>query len=202
MKTKDTINPKLFQSTNLLAREVAHELQQQQFRVVFAESCTAGLVSAVLAQVAGISKWLCGSSVTYQDWLKQEWLQIDPLLLRQHTAVSPEVTEQMAEAVLTNAPMADFSVAITGHLELHATDRGPEAFVATAYRRNGQVHITRAVRYPLKQHSRVNRQWESARAALNSAMEYLRYPPLDDPDAVDWLKVCQEPTNYHWNRWF
>ena len=44
-----------------LAQSLANCLNQRQVGVVFAESCTAGLVAASLAQVPGISRWLCGS---------------------------------------------------------------------------------------------------------------------------------------------
>lgn len=202
MNANDETSQRLFRSTNLLAREVAHELKRQEVRVVFAESCTAGLASAVLAQTAGISKWLCGSAVTYQESVKQEWLQIDPVLIQHHTAVSPEVTRQMATAVLNNTTAADFSVAVTGHLEPDASARGTEAFVAIAYHKEGEILDARTVCYPLNADARVDRQWEAARAVMNSTMDFLRYPPAEDPDQVDWLKDCHKPVNFHWNHWF
>ena len=49
-------------------------LRDREVRVVFAESCTAGMVSATLAAVPGISDYLCGSMVTYRPEIKENWL--------------------------------------------------------------------------------------------------------------------------------
>ena len=175
METNEKICQTLFSSMNELVREVANELEQQNVKIVLAESCTAGLAAALLAQVPGISQWLCGSAVTYQESVKQEWLQIDPQLIQQHTAVSSAVSRQMATAVLAKTAAANFSVAITGHLEPSATERGAEAFIAIAYRKNDSIHCARSVHHRLTESSRVNRQWEAARAVMSSTMEYLRY---------------------------
>jgi len=105
--------------TELLSR-VAQILRRHDCRIVLAESCTAGLASALLGQIAGISAYLCGSAVTYRTQTKEAWLQIDANLLAQHTAVSQPVTEAMALSVLRLTPEADLSLAITGHL-------GPDA---------------------------------------------------------------------------
>ena len=61
-------------------------------KVVFAESCTAGLISAAMAGVPGISQFLCGSFVTYREAAKQEMLNVPPELIRKHTAVSVSYT--------------------------------------------------------------------------------------------------------------
>ncbi len=196
------INVHLFASIRHVAKELARQLERQSRKIVFAESCTAGLAAAALAQIPGISKWLCGSVVTYQESLKQDWLHVDPQLIRKYSAVSPQVTEQMAQSVLRTAPVADFSVGITGHLEQDATNDGPRAFIVVAYRNQDQIVCTRPVCYRLREHSRINRQWEAARAALNVAVEYLHFPPSEDPCTIDWVRICSKPKNFYWNRWF
>jgi nicotinamide-nucleotide amidase len=117
------------------AAHLARCLQRYQVRVVFAESCTAGLVSAALATVPGISTWLCGSAVTYQDDTKARWLSVSESDLTQYTAVSPKVAQSMALGVLLATPQADLAVSITGHLGPFAP---PEvdgvAFIGTAIR--------------------------------------------------------------------
>jgi len=195
------INRLLFNSTHNLAKEVAQELEKQAKKIVFAESCTAGLVAAQLAQFSGISKWLCGSAVTYQESLKTDWLELDSNLIQRHTAVSPQVTEQMAESVLRLTPSADFSVAVTGHLESDATDQGPLVFISVGYRKHESILCTKSVRYLLKADTRCDRQWEAALATFNAAIEYLRFPPSDDPDEMDWTQLYVEPTNIHWGHW-
>ena len=51
---------------NELAIRLADCLRLRSRRVVLAESCTAGLVSAALAQVPGVSEFHCGSAVVYR----------------------------------------------------------------------------------------------------------------------------------------
>lgn len=114
---------------------VAKALADSNQRVVFAESCTAGLVSASLASVPGISQYLCGSAVTYREDTKAQWLGVSHKVLEEHSAVSEAVTTSMARGVLANTPEANLAAAVTGHL-------GPDApikqdgvlFVAVAAR--------------------------------------------------------------------
>jgi len=46
------------------AKRLAQILEEQNRKIVFAESCTGGLVSATLTQIPGISSYHCGSAVT------------------------------------------------------------------------------------------------------------------------------------------
>ncbi len=99
-----------------VAQQVAKLLSDTGQRIVLAESCTAGMVSAALGMIPGISNHLCGSSVTYREETKMRWLGISADLLQAKSAVSREVTEAMAVAVLQRTPEAHCSAAITGHL--------------------------------------------------------------------------------------
>ena len=103
-----------------VATDLATQLSTSQQKIVFAESCTAGMAAALLGGCPGISAWLCGSAVTYREETKTRWLNIDSLLLKQFSAESAETTRQMAEAVLQKTPEANVAAAITGHL-------GPQA---------------------------------------------------------------------------
>ena len=90
---------------------VAHNVQ-----LVFAESCTGGLISATLARIPGISAYLCGSAVVYQKETKSAWLKIPRRLLAKSDAVSSAVAAEMARNVLIQTPQADVAASITGHL--------------------------------------------------------------------------------------
>ncbi len=56
------------------AQRLVDVLKRLDTKIVFAESCTAGLVSATLARVPGVSAYLCGSAVTYRDEVKTAWV--------------------------------------------------------------------------------------------------------------------------------
>lgn len=105
-------------SIQIAVDELAELLRRTRTRIVFAESCTAGLVAASLAAIPGISEFLCGSAVTYRDGTKLAWLGIPSELLNnpEITAVSPIVAEMMSQGVLSKTPEADFALSVTGHL--------------------------------------------------------------------------------------
>lgn len=103
-----------------VAKDVADALRRTGCQLVLAESCTAGLAAAALGGIPGISKHFCGSSVVYQESTKTAWLGVPVDLLREFSAVSPQVAAAMTTGVLATTPRADFAVAITGHL-------GPDA---------------------------------------------------------------------------
>jgi nicotinamide-nucleotide amidase len=63
------------------ARRVARLLKAADWKVVFAESCTGGLVSGALTKIAGISSYHCGGVVVYRNETKQAYLGIPAALL-------------------------------------------------------------------------------------------------------------------------
>jgi nicotinamide-nucleotide amidase len=115
-------------------------------RIVFAESCTAGLVTALLGRVPGISEWLCGAMVVYQAEVKKEWLRVDHALLDDPSIgpVSVQVTGQLAMRILALTPHATLAAAVTGHLGPGAPKNlDGSVFVALATRRpNCEPSIT------------------------------------------------------------
>lgn len=150
------------------ARQLAEVLKQRGTdRVVFAESCTCGLVAAVLAQVPGISNFLCGSAVTYRESVKQNWLEVSAETLARHTAESIETTFEMAQAVLAKTDEATWSAAVTGHLGPGAP---PEVdgriFVVVAKKAAGSIGFVLESSFQLLASSRVERQSEAASIVL------------------------------------
>lgn len=105
-----------------LAGRLAECLRTKQRRVVFAESCTGGLVSAALAQIPGISEFHCGSAVVYRLETKTHWLGVPAEMLIEPGPVSEVVARAMAAGVLARTPEADWSAAITGHLGPNAPE--------------------------------------------------------------------------------
>ena len=119
------------------ATRLASVLEQRGTKIVFAESCTGGLVPATLARIPGISRFLCGSMVVYQTASKHRWLSIPEDLLDDPGPVSRECATAMALNVLEATPHADVAVSVTGHL---GPDAPPE--------QDGLVYIAFARRLP------------------------------------------------------
>lgn len=159
---------------------IAELLAARDRRIVFAESCTAGLVSAWLARVPGISDYLCGSAVTYREATKTAWLGIPTEVLQHHTAVSGVVTEMMASAALEKTPEAHIAAAVTGHLGPNAPpEQDGLVYVAIAVRLPGSKGIAtgQASEYRLAADSRLLRQREAAFRVLDCLLDSLEADP-------------------------
>src|ERR1039458_346185 len=82
-------------------------------KVAIAESCTGGLVTAALTEIADSSDVVDRGFVTYSNAAKQQMLGVSADTLRDHGAVSRETAEAMARGALGKAN-AELVVAITG----------------------------------------------------------------------------------------
>jgi nicotinamide-nucleotide amidase len=78
-----------------------------------AESCTGGLVSARLTDVAGASDVYVGGVVAYSNEVKMRRLGVPAEVLERHGAVSPETAAAMARGARAELA-ADAAVAVTG----------------------------------------------------------------------------------------
>jgi PncC family amidohydrolase len=149
-----------------IVRRVAALLKQKNLKVVFAESCTGGLVAGSLTQVPGISDNHCGGVVVYRNATKQAYLGIPARLLKNPGPVSEAVAREMATRVLKLTPEADLSAAVTGHLGPGApAELDGVVYMAIAVRRRERqrkqnVHVT-VLRYQCRaSHQRLLRQKE------------------------------------------
>ncbi|MDI3330051.1 MAG: CinA family protein [Micrococcus sp.] len=96
-----------------LPADVVTELIRRGLRIATAESLTAGLLAATIADVPGASGTLQGGVVAYQNEAKERLLGVDPGRLASHGAVDAQVAAQMAEGA-RRALGADIGVATTG----------------------------------------------------------------------------------------
>ncbi|MDR1787692.1 MAG: CinA family protein [Treponema sp.] len=96
-----------------LAATLAARLAEQNKTLALAESCTAGLATALLAGVPGASRVLWGSYVTYTCEAKERMLAVPRALLERHGAVSAECACALARGALEQSG-ADLAAAVTG----------------------------------------------------------------------------------------
>ena len=78
-----------------------------------AESCTGGLVSATLTELAGSSEWFERGYITYSNEAKTECLEVPARLIESHGAVSEPVAKAMAEGARINSG-SDVAISVTG----------------------------------------------------------------------------------------
>lgn len=100
-------------NTTTLVQHLASMLLQRGWKMVTAESCTGGLISARCTDLAGSSSWFERGFVSYSNEAKSELLGVPPLLIQQHGAVSEPVARAMAHGAVRHAH-AQVSVAVTG----------------------------------------------------------------------------------------
>jgi nicotinamide-nucleotide amidase len=95
------------------AEAILDGLRKRGLKLAAAESCTGGLVTALLTEIAGSSDVVERGFVTYSNAAKHGLLGVPEALLATHGAVSEPVARAMAEGALARSD-ADVSVAITG----------------------------------------------------------------------------------------
>ncbi len=159
-----------------IALEISQQLDRlQSEKIVFAESCTAGMIAATMGGVPGISRYLCGSAVTYREATKTDWLGLSPEKIKGHTAESTQVAQDMAELVLQGTPEATLALAITGHLGPEVDDAiDGTVFVAVFQRGSLEMKMIDNRQCRLKTLGRLERQLESTLLALRCLSDNLQ----------------------------
>ena len=96
-----------------LPEVILDRLRRQRRTLAVAESCTGGLMSAEITEVAGASEVFLGGVVSYSNNAKERFLDVPHELLVKHGAVSEVVARSMASGVRARFA-SDWGVGITG----------------------------------------------------------------------------------------
>ena len=96
-----------------LASVVVEELKKRQKSITAAESLTAGLFQATLADFSGVSAIFNGGFVTYSLEEKSKMLDISEQELKKHGVVSEFTAKKMAEQARLKT-QSDYGVSLTG----------------------------------------------------------------------------------------
>ena len=96
-----------------LEEAVAQLLEKHDMTIATAESCTGGMVGALLTNVPGISRFYPGGVVCYGDEAKMELLGVPRETLQSKGAVSDEVARALAESVRKRF-RSDIGIGVTG----------------------------------------------------------------------------------------
>ena len=131
-----------------------------------AESCTGGLISQRLTDIAGSSRYFIEAVIAYANEAKINNLDVAPEIIEQHGAVSAETAEAMAKGMREKAK-TDYAISITGIAgPSGGTEEKPVGTVFIGYADETLVKSFKIVlpgdRYLIR--------WRSSQAAL----DYLR----------------------------
>ena len=109
----ETLEPALPDHLDEQADRLMHAVCDRELKVATAESCTGGMLAALLTDIEGSGHGFDRGFVTYSREAKTELLGIDPELLDRNDAVSEVVARAMAEGALGRSH-ADLAIAVTG----------------------------------------------------------------------------------------
>ena len=132
-----------YESLIIKADQLLKLCQDQDIKIVTAESCTGGLVAACLTEVPGASLHFDRTFVTYSNAAKTDMLSVSPKILEEHGAVSEAVALAMAEGALKHSA-GNLAIAITGIAGPDGgTETKPVGLVHFAFARKGDVETVR-----------------------------------------------------------
>jgi nicotinamide-nucleotide amidase len=114
-----------------IAAQIIEIARSLGLRITTAESCTGGMVSAALTDIAGSSAVFERGFVTYSNTAKAEMLNVSPATLQSFGAVSEAVACEMARGAL-EAARAQIAVSISGIAGPGGSDHKPEGRVCFA----------------------------------------------------------------------
>ena len=118
----------------------------RRLKLATAESCTGGLIAAILTEVPGSSDVFERGFVTYSNEAKTEELGVCAELIARHGAVSKEVALAMSEGALRHS-RADVAVVVTGVAGPGGgTQAKPVGLVHLAVARRGGLAVHEEVR--------------------------------------------------------
>jgi nicotinamide-nucleotide amidase len=127
---------------------VGKALRNRGLTLAIAESCTGGLVGALLTSVPGSSDYVLFDAVTYANSAKAKVLGVTPETLRAYGAVSAETAAAMAEGAL-RVGGADLAVSVTGIAGPGGgSDEKPVGTVYLALAQKDAATVTKYVQLP------------------------------------------------------
>jgi len=162
-------------------------LKARGLRVVTAESCTAGMIAAALAEAPDAGEVLEGAFVAYSKRQKTMALGVDADLLEKKGAVSEEVVRQLALGALAHSH-ADIALSVSGVLGPERDEDGnPVGLVCFCMtHRDGHMRVLRKTWDAEERDALSRRAVQEALRLLASFVESLpalaRAPKDEDSD--------------------
>lgn len=129
-----------------LAEDVLEACKAAKLKLATAESCTGGMVSSALIDIAGSSAVVVGGVVAYSNGAKRDVLGVRADTITAHGAVSEETAVEMATGALSRLD-ADVAVGITGVAGPGASGPKPEGMVCFAVARRGAEPVSDTVQF-------------------------------------------------------
>jgi PncC family amidohydrolase len=156
--------------TSNKSSKISKILLRNALQIATAESCTGGLLSSRLTDMAGSSAYVKANFVTYSNEAKQRFLNVSEETLKKHGAVSKECALEMAEGLikLTNS---DVVLCTTGVAGPSTSENKPVGLIYIACGLNGNISVNEFKLNP--KYNRKNMKFMFTETALDFAIETL-----------------------------
>jgi nicotinamide-nucleotide amidase len=155
---------------------VARMLLERGLTIAVAESCTGGLISNLLTNISGSSKYYERGLISYSNASKVEILKVSEDTITQHGAVSLEVARQMAEGIKSISG-TDLGLASTGIMG--PAGGSPDKPVGLVYIGLCDDKVCTAKKFQFGEDRYLNKQ-RAAQTALDMVRRYLLGIPFDE----------------------
>jgi len=137
----ETLEPAIPDDLDRKAEQLMHRVCDKGLTVATAESCTGGMLAALLTDIEGAGHGFDRGFVTYSKKSKTDLLGIEPGLLEHNDAVSEVVARAMAEGALKRSKAA-IAIGVTGFAGPAGPDKEEGLVHFALARREGRtVHV-------------------------------------------------------------
>jgi nicotinamide-nucleotide amidase len=155
------------------AVRLVEKLTSGHYILALAESCTAGLVSDLIARVSGASAVLWGSFVCYSPEAKKRMLQLGNFL-EKHGLVSAETAGEMAlrALMLSGATIGASVTGLAGPLGDGSAAPVGTVFVGIARKVNGETAVN--VKPLFFQGTRAEIRIQAAKAVIDEVLQAIQ----------------------------
>ena len=150
--------------------ELSKILLRNALKISVAESCTGGLISSRLTDIAGSSAYTTMNFVTYSNESKQKILNVSEETLKKYGAVSEECAFEMAKGLM-KLSRSEVVLCTTGVAGPSASEQKPVGliYVACGYKEN--IVVKKFNLNPM--YNRKNMKFMFSDVALNMVLEIL-----------------------------
>jgi len=167
------------ESIKILINQTSSKTEQAIARIMFnnsmtistAESCTGGLISSRLTDIAGSSLYIKENFVTYANEAKTSILGVSAETIEQHGAVSGECALEMVEGLISKTN-CDVAMATTGIAGPSGSENKPVGLLYVAVKNK---YSTRVKKFELNpKYSRKTMKFMFSQMALEFLLEFLK----------------------------
>lgn len=153
-----------------LSTKLGEALLKHESILSLAESCTGGMVSSVITEIAGSSAWFDCGFVTYSNAAKQKMLGVSAATIEQYGAVSEQTALEMAMGAI-NHSQANIAGSITGIAgPSGGTINKPVGTVCFAWIMQGKEAITATHHF---KHDRQGNRQQATLTLLNGLIDLI-----------------------------